>query len=416
MIEAKLYPYQEKYIEKLPMRGIVDAELGLGKSIMSLEYYKRHNQGEPLLIVAPAAKARSGDWERECEAVGLSPFQYTIVSRERLAVAKIAGKPLWHQFAPKYGGTQHSVIYDENTGLRNASTSIFKKIKLIVDEAPIFLILTGTPMSNGWKDMTGYAVLFKLVRNQTEFKQRFFIISRAKPWPEIVGYYHEDVLHTMWKKISRHLTREDAKQYLPDRQILPLDIQPMGKDLNEYDRIKKEKTIGDNLLDTASAVFHAQRQALTDLKLGQLEYILNDTEENVIIFYNYKSELEALKILLKKLKDKTIYEVNGDNKTAPSKQNWGGVKNSVTLAQYKSASRGIELTYATITVFFGLTYSYEEYAQALGRSYRNGQTKPTIVYCMRVKNTIEEAIWSVLAKKLDFSDKLYENGKYGRVL
>jgi hypothetical protein len=410
MSEISLYQYQEQYIAKLPMRGIVDAELGLGKSIMSLEYYKRHNQGEPLLIVAPAAKTRSGDWERECKAVGIT--DYRLVSRERLATAKIAGKPLWHQFVPKFGGMQHSVIYDENVGLRNASTSIFKKIKIIVDEAPIFLILTGTPMSNGWKDMTGYAVLFKLVRNQTEFKQRFFIISRAKPWPEIVGYYHEDVLHAMWKKISRHLTREDAKQYLPDRQILPLDIQPMGNDLKEYDRLKKEKTIGDNLLDTASAVFHAQRQALADLKLDQLEYILNDTNENVIIWYNYKSELVALKSLLKGFKEKTVYEVNGDAHTAPSKPEWANIRNSVTLCQYKSASRGIELVYATIAVYFSPTYSAEEYSQSLGRNHRNGTTKPTIVYCMRVQDTMEVDIWNCLKNKKNFIEKLYLEKHY----
>ena len=407
---AELYPYQEEYIKNLPMRGIVDAELGLGKSIMSLEYYKRHNTGEPLLIVAPASKVRSGDWERECESVGIT--DYRLVSRERLTMSRVGGKPLWHQFAPKFGGERYSVIYDENVGLRNASTSTFKKIKHIVDESPIFLILTGTPMSNGWKDMVGYSVLFKQVRTQTEFKQKFFIISRAKPWPEIVGYYHEDVLKKMWQQISQHLTREDAKQYLPARQILPLDIHPIGKDLDEYNRIKKERTIDGELLDTASAVFHAQRQSLTGLKLDALNNILNDTEENVIVFYNYKSELEALRGLLSKHKEKTVYQVNGDVKNAPSKPQWPDVHNSVTLCQYKSAARGIELTYGTVTVFFGLTYSFEEYSQALGRSYRNGQTNPTLVYCLRVKDTMEVDVWAALGTKADFNEKLYLEENY----
>jgi len=408
---AKLYEYQEQFVATMPPRGIMDAELGLGKSIMALEYYKRHNQGEPLLIVAPAAKVRSGDWEREAESVGVA--NYRLVSRERLATAKSGGQPLWHEFAPKFGGTQYSVIFDEcQIGLRNASTSIFKKLKYIVDDAPIFLGLSGTPMSNGWKDMVGYAVLFKQVRNQTEFKQKFFIISRAKPWPEIVGYYHEDVLKAMWKQMSRRLTREDAKQYLPSRQILPLDIEPMGSDLKEYNRIKKEKTVGDKLLDTASAVFHAQRQALAGLKLDQLEALLNDTEENVIVWYNYRSEADALRALLSKMKEKTVYEVNGDKKTAPSKPDWAGVRNSVTICQYKSAARGIELTYATVSVFYSPTYSFEEYSQALGRNYRNGQTNPTLVYCMRVKNTMEVDVWAALSTKQDFNEKLYieENG------
>lgn len=415
---AKLYPYQEEYIKSLPKRGIVDAELGLGKSIMSLEFYKRHNNGEPLLIVAPAAKARSGDWERECEAVGIDPDHFTVISRERLATAKEAGKPLWHKYAPKFGGVQHSVIFDEcQIGLRNPSTSIFKKIKYIVDEAPIFLGLSGTPMSNGWKDMVGYAVLFKLVRTQTEFKSRFFIISRAKPWPEIVGYYHEDLLHAMWKKISRRLTREDAKQYLPARQILPVNIQPIGNDLREYSRIKREQTVtrdGEEvMLDTASAVFHAQRQALSSLKLPQLEYLLNDTQENVIVWYNYRSELDAIKDMIgKKFKEKTLYEVNGDAHTAPHKPEWASVTNSVTLCQYKSASRGIELVYATVSVYFSPTFSFEEYSQSLGRNYRNGTTMPTVVYCMRTRNTLEDDVWGSLSQKRDFVEKLYIEENY----
>lgn len=412
---ATLYPYQEQYIKDLPMRCIVDCSLGLGKSIMSLEYYRRHNQGEPLLIVAPASKTRSGDWERECEAVGVT--NYRLISRERLATGKNGGRPIWHEFAPKFGGTQHSVIWDEiQVSGRNPSTSTFKKMKYIVDEAPIFLGLSGTPMSNGWKDMVGYAVLFKLAKTQTEFKQRFFIIDRSKPWPEIVGYYHEDVLKTMWNSISRHLTREDAKQYLPDRQILPLDIEPFDDDLREYNRIKREQTITRDgelvLLDTASGVFHAQRQALNNLKLEYLDTILNDTEENVIIWYNYKSELEALKSLLSKHKDKTVYQVNGDVHDAPAKPEWANTHNSVTLCQYKSAARGIELTYATVSVYYSPTYSFEEYTQSLGRNYRSGTTKPTLVYCMRVKDTMEEAIWSSLADKRDFVEKLYLEEHY----
>lgn len=412
MIE--LHKYQEDYIDSLPMRAVMDAEMGLGKSIMSLEYYKRHNQGEPLLIVAPAAKARSGDWERECEAVGIT--EYRLVSRERLTSSKLAGQPLWHQFSPKHGGTQHSVIYDENVGLRNPSTAIFKKIKDIVDKAPIFLILTGTPMSNGWEDMTGYAVLFKAVKNKTEFKSRFCIISHAKPWPETVGFRHEDVLHSIWKGISRHLTRDDAKQYLPDRQILPYDIQPFGNDLREYDRIKKERTITKDgvelLLDTASGVFHVQRQSLTDLKIDHLKYILNDTEENVLIWYNYKSELAVIKTLLAGFKDKKVYEVNGEAHTSPSKPEWPSVHNSVTLCQYKSASRAIELVYATISIYFSPTFSYEEYTQSLGRNYRNGQDKPTLVYCMRVKDTLEVDVWKALSNKQDFVEKLYLEEHY----
>jgi SNF2 family DNA or RNA helicase len=104
--------------------------------------------------------------------------------------------------------------------------------------------------------------------------------------------------------------------------------------------------------------------------------------------------------------------VNGDAHTAPSKPEWANIRNSVTLCQYKSASRGIELVYATIAVYFSPTYSAEEYSQSLGRNHRNGTTKPTIVYCMRVQDTMEVDIWNCLKNKKNFIEKLYLEKHY----
>ena len=65
----KLYPYQEKYLEGLPSRYIFSCDLGTGKSAMSIVHYIRRAYPQPLLILAPASKVRSDDWERELEEV-----------------------------------------------------------------------------------------------------------------------------------------------------------------------------------------------------------------------------------------------------------------------------------------------------------------------------------------------------------
>jgi hypothetical protein len=408
-----LYDYQENYITNLPKRAIMDVELGLGKTIMALEYIKRHaDPNIPLLIVAPAAKTRSGDWKREIDAVWGDDKrpEIRIISRERLAVMKIYSKPLWWQFVPKFGGHQYNVLWDEvQLGARNPSNSIFQKMKYITEGSDIFLGLSGTPLPNGWRDFIGYSLLFKFTPNITTFKARYFNIVRYKGFPEIVGYYHEDEMSEQWKRISRHMTRVEAGASLPDRQIIPVDFTPSYNELKEYRRIKTERTtLEGKLLDTSSALWHATRQSLIPLKLDYLRSILANTTENVVIFYNYNTERDAILGLLKGFSEKTLYECNGLVKSLPSKPEWFGVHNSVTLVQYKSGARAIELTYATITVFFGLTYSYEEYKQSLGRTYRNGQEQKTVVYCFRVLDTIEKAVWSCLAKKQDFNDNLYD--------
>ena len=72
-----------------------------------------------------------------------------------------------------------------------------------------------------------------------------------------------------------------------------------------------------------------------------------------------------------------------------------------------AGSAGIELQYANIVVFYTPTYSYQDYEQALGRAYRNGQTKKVTVYRYITKDSIEQAIYGALKNKKDFTEQLF---------
>ena len=60
-----LYEYQKRYLSDMPVRGIMAADTGTGKTFMALAHYERHAAGTPLLILAPASKIRTEDWERD---------------------------------------------------------------------------------------------------------------------------------------------------------------------------------------------------------------------------------------------------------------------------------------------------------------------------------------------------------------
>jgi SNF2 family DNA or RNA helicase len=275
----------------------------------------------------------------------------------------------------------------------------------IVAKGEFFIGLSGTPMPNGWIDFAGYSKLFGFTKGVTEFKNKYCNIQTFKGWPEIVGYRNVDELDTHWHTISRHLSRAEASD-LPDRQFISINIDKVPK---EYYRLKLERTTKyGEFIDNASALAHAMRQASTEVRLDHLDSILGDTTDNVVIFYNYVSERTAILDLLKKYhKDKTVYRMDGEKHEAPSKEDWEGVDNSVTLAHYKSASTGVELQYANITVYFSPTYSYGDYAQSIGRTHRNGQTKKCAFYCFHVKGTIDYAVWQCLKGKKDFQAELY---------
>lgn len=415
----QLYEFQKQYLADMPDRAIMAADTGTGKTFMALAHYEKRAPGHkilgdskhyshiPLLILAPASKVRAGDWEREITEYfgeGNEPpyeiFSYEKFSRNpSLKQFKEGKRAIWHQFAPAYGGQQWAVIADECHRAKNPQSGIGKAVFQVARGAPFFLGLSATPMPNGWIDFANYSKIWDYTKGITEFKRRYCNIVDYKGFPEIRGYWREGELTEQWQGISRKLDKKQALD-LPDRTFIGVDFKKPA----EYNMtILTRKGPDDQLLDSPPLLAHALRQTLAKPKLDYLADLIDGTTENVVIFYNYISERKLiLDMIDKKAKAKTLFRQDGERHELPAKEDWPDVKNSVTLAHYKSGSTGVEMTYATIVIYFSPTYSYADYVQSLGRVYRHGQTSKTTVYNFRTPSTIEEEVYDALRNKSDF--------------
>lgn len=408
---VNLYEYQKRYLESMPQRGIMAADTGTGKTFMALEMYRRFGAGKPLLILAPASKVRTGDWERDIEEYfrdlpqDEKQFSYEVYSYERFSRDPsnkqfLEGKrAIWHKAAPKYGGTEYAIIADEVHRAKSWKSGIGKSLFWCAKDAKFFIGLSATPLPNGWIDFANYSKVFGFTKGITEFKNRYCDIVTYKGFPEIKGYWHEDELMQQWQSISRKLSKKEALD-LPARTFIGVDF----KKPPTYTRTLLDRKNADGeLLDSPPKLTHALRQTLTEPKLDYLADIIEGTDENVVIFYNYNTEREAiLEMIGKKFKDRPLYRQDGQKHEVPTKPQWGNVKRSITVSHYKSGSTGIEMTYATQVIYFSPTYSYAEYLQSIGRVFRNGQTEKTTFYNFRTPNSIEEDIYTVLKTKNDF--------------
>lgn len=404
-----LYNFQTEYLADLPARAIMAADTGTGKTFMALAHYKKHGYHQPLLILAPAAKVRTGDWDREIlEFFGADNIpNYEIYSYEKfsrnptLKQFKDGKRALWHKFVPNKGGKQWAVIADEVHRAKNPQSGIGKAVYQAAIGADFFVGLSATPMPNGWIDFANYSKIFGFTKNITEFKRRYCDIVTYKGFPEIKGYWHEDSLKDQWSSISKKLSKRDALD-LPARTFIGVNF----KRPSEYaSTILTRKDKNGELLDTAPKLLHACRQTLTKVKLDYLSELLEGTQENVVIFYNYITEREAvLEMLAKKHKTKTIFRQDGEKHELPAKARWSYAKNTVTLAQFRSGSTGVEMTYATQVIYLSPTYSYADYMQSVGRVHRHGQAKKTTFYNFRVPNSVEEEIYNCLRNKNDFQE------------
>lgn len=392
-----LYTYQLDYLRGLPKNAIMTADTGLGKGQLSLEHYKRYNHTpeREILVVAPASKVREGGWLREFELADLPPAP--VISYERLS----------KDFA-KYADNPHlTVIFDEGHYIANATALRSKAAIKVARSARQWIILTATPLPNGWRSGATYAVLTGLARNKTDYFKRFVIIDRSRGFPIYMGYREEDVLKKWWFTISRPLARTgDLK--LPS-QMIPVTIQMSAKSSAAYKKAVKERvTMDGDWLDSPSKLFtHLRQIPLTD-RIHELHAILEGTSEHVVVFYNFNSEREAiLALLTRHFKERPVYEQSGHRSHLPERKRWGIMSDpTVTIVQYQSGSQAIELTYASITVYFSPPTSYANYQQSVGRTKRNGQQRTTLFYHFRVDQTVDRSIWSTLKQRKSFSTEL----------
>ena len=412
---VELYQFQEQYLKDLPSKYIFAADTGTGKTFMALAHYDRKAYLKPLLILAPASKVNTGDWERDVQqyfAGRLIP-EHEIYSYEKFSrvpsttqYRKSGAQGIWREWLAKYPGG-FAVIADEVHKAKNPQSGVGKRLFEVSSHADFFVGLSATPMPNGWIDAANYFKIFGYTKNITEFKKRYCQIVDYKGFPEIVGYYHEFELERTWDKIAKPLPKNRALD-LPPVTVVPVPLEA-GK---TYIKVQKERLFGDKFLDNPSALLHALRQSVIEPKIKWLNDFLDETSDNVVLFYNYREEREQMLSMIKRNhKDRKVFRIDGEKHEAPQKHEWDSLTRTITLAQYQSGSTGIELTYASTTVYISPTYSYSNYEQSIGRINRNGQTKKMTLYLLCAPTTVEKDIWAALRDKSDFQVKQWINDK-----
>jgi superfamily II DNA or RNA helicase len=405
----QLYNFQTDYLRGLPAKYIFAADTGTGKTIMALAHYDKHAYLKPLLILAPAAKVNTGDWERELQeyfAGRLLP-EYEIYSYEKFSrvpsqkqFKETGNRGIWRDYLKRHPNG-FAIIADEVHKAKNPQSGVGKRVFEVSQAADFFVGLSATPLPNGWIDAANYYKIFGFVKNITEFKKTFCDIQTYKGFPEIVGYLHTERLQGHWNRIAKPLPKKAALD-LPPVTTVPVPL-PSGAN---YLKIQRERLFNGNFLDNPSALLHALRQANIEPKIAWLKDFLEGVSDNVVIFYNYIEERERILDMVKKShKGRIVFRQDGEKHEVPNKHQWPELHRTITLAQYQSGSTGIELTYAATTVYFSPTFSYQDYEQSVGRINRHGQTNKMTLYLLCAPTTVEKDIWAALRNKGDFQVK-----------
>lgn len=325
------------------------------------------------------------------------------------------------------------VVVDESTSFKNHQSKRFKALKKVCPIPDKFIILTGTPSPNTLLDL--WAQIYLLDRGQrlgeyiTHFRRRYFDTLRKDSYSEYSLREGDSLLGEDWfeKEIQDSISdicismkTEDWVE-LPERLDRFIKLRFDGKLLKDYRKFERDSVLAlqdheitaanaavlsGKLLQYSNGALYTEKPAYEEihsLKLDALEEIVEAANGNpVLVFYNFKSDLERIMQRLKKYKPRTL-------KTEQDKKDWNEGKINVFLLHPKSAGHGLNLQHGgNIIVWFGLTWSLEEYMQANKRLHRRGQNKTVIIHHIIVEGTVDDTVVAALRDKEATQNDLIE--------
>lgn len=142
------------------------------------------------------------------------------------------------------------------------------------------------------------------------------------------------------------------------------------------------------------AVYDGDKKVIPvhDAKISALKEIIEANDGNpILVFYNFKHDKDRIK---EAFPDAQELQNSGDIKA------WNTGKIKLLIAHPASAGYGLNLQAGGhIIVWFGLTWSLEQYQQANARLERQGQKEPVIIHHLVAKGTVDELVMQALKRK-----------------
>ena len=287
-------------------------------------------------------------------------------------------------------------------------------LRKMLPKIETMVLLTGTPSPNGLLDMWSQMYLIdygeRLGRTLTGYKQRFFEADYFGRKFEIRSGAARKIHSLLTDKII-HMSAEDYLD-MPARIDLSVEVD-IGNALvgyQEFERTMLAELEGGEEVEAVTAAVLANKlmqyangalytddqgswQETHAAKLDALAEIVEDnTGENMLVAYNYKSDLVRL---LKRFPHDRVLDKSQDTIDA-----WNRGEIPMLLAHPASAGHGLNLQKGgALCVWFGLNWSLELYQQFNARLHRQGQTRPVRIVHIVARDTIDGRVLSVLRDK-----------------
>ena len=441
------HEYQKKAIRFLLERdyGGLFQEPGLGKTAETLAVLKRlklRGKNKSALIIAPLRPCYLV-WPKEIKKWGnFNSLSYCILHGKDKEL-----KPGYDIYIINPDGLDwlfNTALYrsrnwpfdilvvDESTKFKHTDTQRFKVLKPRLKKFSKRYILTGSPASNGLKDLFGQMWVMDLGQTfgteKGKFEKRYFYKGGfkgkvLKPYPASADRIH--------RAIAPSVLQMSALDYLKMPEIIINDVfvelpPAARKAYNEMEEVLRvnfeagrvtaanlavsmgkcrQIASGGIYLDAGGS--HHVHQAKTEA----VEELMEELSGNsALVAYEFHHDLDRLL----KLFGKNTPHISGGvsmRRTVQIEKEWNEGEHTVLLVQPQSASLGLNLQgNCSCVIWHTLTYRYDDYDQLIRRVWRQGQkSKRVMVHRIIAKDTIDEVVSKTLESKGKGQQALFDS-------
>ena len=390
-ISQSLFDFQQDIVGWAVKKGraAIFADTGLGKTAMQIEWARQvanHTNGN-VLIVAPLCVANQT--VREGVKFGVSINYCRSQDAVKSGINITNYEMLKHFDVSTFAG----VVLDESSILKSYMGKTKRMIIDACESVQYRLACTATPSPNDYLELGNHAE-FLGVMPSNEMIMRFFINDTMEAGAYMLRPHAADKFWQWCASWSVCLSNPSDMGYDGDKYILPT----LNQSFVEVSTESLEPGADDDMFRTViinATSIHKEGRLTAELRAVEVARLVNESNEPWLVWCNTNYEADALKGLIPNAVD-----LRGSDTVEKKESSLEGFIDGsirVLITKPSIAGMGLNLQHCRNMAFVGLSYSYEDYYQAIRRCYRFGQKREVNCYVMAADS--ERSILKIIQEK-----------------
>jgi superfamily II DNA or RNA helicase len=447
--QARLRPYQRDglawlaFLWKHRLGGILADDMGLGKTLQCLGLISHARERDPaagpFLIAAPTSVVANWGAEAARFAPDLTVVPvFGTVARSGQRLSELAAGAdavvtsytlLRIDFAAYAEVGWSGLLLDEAQQVKNRQSKVYQCARRLA--APVKIAITGTPMENNLMELWSLLSITApgLFPSPDRFRDYY-----ARPIERQGDTERLTQLQRRVKPLIRRRTKEQVATELPAKQeqVLEVELHPQHRKVYQL-RLQRERQkvlglIGDmdsnrftifrsltllRQLSLHAGLVDEAHASLASAKIDALSGHLNEVTgggHRALVFSQFTGFLAKVRERLDAEGIRYCYLDGSTRDRAAVVRRFKDGAVPVFLISLKAGGFGLNLAEADYCFLLDPWWNPATEAQAVDRAHRIGQTRSVMVYRLVAKDTIEEKVMALKARKARLFSSVMDNG------